>query len=367
MKLRISFFLPFLFFASTLNRLFTFPIDKFFILGTCLVLLYQQKTISIKSLQLLLIVFAVVLITFFINSLSFSFLLLFPLIGLLFVVLLVRGTDNKKYLYYGLWWHILLGLLLVIYSYIQPYTFLDTYVHYMYDKGMPFLHASMGFTPTVQTFGTMSLSWLLLYVHKRDFIFTTRVDRFMLFIVILGIIVTFNRNTFVMLIFTTFFHFKKFFYLFFLTAVTGVIYYYSVIESLVLNVKTLNSRISGLEGFQNSYVESNSLMVYLFGRGDNNIWNTQYTQNPLIENGIASMLHSFGFVGFVVYGIIGVVLVSLLLANKKWFLSFFLFYILFIQQIFTTELYNGTFYIIVASILLTSGLFNKKNKTTLEI
>jgi len=366
-KLRISFLLPFLLFACTLNRLFTFPIDKFFILGTCLVLLYQQKTISRKSIRLLLIVIAVLLITFFVNSLSFSFLLLFPLIGLLFVVLLVRDTDNKQYLYYGLWWHIFLGLLLVIYSYIQPYTFLDDYVHYMYDKGMPFLHASMGFTPTVQTFGTMCLAWLLLYVHKRSYKLTTFIDRFMLFIVILGICVTFNRNTFVMLIFTTFFHFKKFFYLFFFTVVAGVIYYYDVIKSLVLNVNTLNSRISGLEGFQNSYIESNSLIVYLFGRGDNNVWNTQYTQNPLIENGIAAMLHSFGFVGFLVYGIIGGVLVSLLLANKKWFLSFFLFYILFIQQIFTTELYNGTFYIIVASILLTSGLLNKKNKTTLEI
>jgi len=234
----------------------------------------------------------------------------------------------------------------------------------MYDKGMPFLHAGMGFTPTVQTFGTMCLAWLLLYVHKRGFIFTTRVDRFMLFIVILGICVTFNRNTFVMLIFITFFHFKKFFYLFFLASVTGVIYYYNTIESLVLNVNTLNSRIRGLEGFQNSYIESNSLIVYLFGRGDNNVLNTQ---NPLIENGIAAMLHSFGFVGFLVYGIIGGVLVSLLLANKKWFLATFLFYILFIQQIFTTELYNGTFYIIVAAILLTSGLFNKKNKATLEI
>ena len=85
----------------------------------------------------------------------------------------------------------------------------------------------------------------------------------------------------------------------------------------------------------------------------------------MIENGIAAMLHSFGIVGFIVYGVIGGILVYLLLANRKWFLASFLFYVMFIQQIFTTELFNGTFYIIVASILLTSELFGKKNKITI--
>jgi hypothetical protein len=275
-----------------------------------------------------------------------------------------------EYLYTGLWWHIFIGLLLVIYSYIQPYTFLDDYVHYMFDKGMPFLHASMGFTPTVQTFGTMCLAWLLLYVYKRSYKLITFIDRFMFIIVLIATCLTFNRNTYVLLVIMTFFHFRNFFYIFFLTVLAGVIYFFEIIESLVLNVNTLNSRVTGLEGFQNSYLNANSLLVYLFGRGDNNVRNIQHiqnTQNPLIENGIASMLHSFGLVGFIVYGVIGGILVHLLLANRKWFLATFLSYILFIQQIFTTELYNGTFYIIVASILLTSGLFNKKNKTTLEI
>jgi hypothetical protein len=321
----------------------------------------MQKSFSVKSIQSLLIVAMTMFFTFFANSLSLSLLLIFPLVGLLFTILLVGRVENEQYLYNGLWWHILIGLLLVIYSYINPNTFLDDYVHYMFDKGMPFLHASMGFTPTVQTFGTLCLSWLLLYVHKRSRATITKTDRFMFIIAIIGAFVTFNRNTFVLFILLTFFHFKKFFYVFLLTVVTGVIYYFEVIESLVLNVSTLNSRIDGLEGFQNSYLKSDSWIVYLFGRGDNNVWDTRYTDNSLIENGIASLLHSFGIVGFVVYGIIGGILVCLLLANRKWFLSVFLFYVLFIQQVFTTELFNGTFYIMVAAILLTSELFNKKN------
>jgi hypothetical protein len=321
----------------------------------------MQKSFSVKSIQSLLIVVVAMLFTFFANSLSLSLLLIFPLVGLLFTILLVGRAENEQSLYNGLWWHILIGLLLVIYSYINPDTFLDDYVHYMFDKGMPFLHASMGFTPTVQTFGTLCLAWLLLYVHKRSRETITKADRFMFVIAIIGAFVTFNRNTFVLFILLTFFHFKKFFYVFLLTVVTGVIYYFEVIESLVLNVSTLNSRIDGLEGFQNSYIKSNSWIVYLFGRGDNNVWDTRYTDNSLIENGIASLLHSFGIVGFVVYGIIGGILVCLLLANRKWFLSVFLFYVLFIQQVFTTELFNGTFYIMVAAILLTSELFNKKN------
>jgi hypothetical protein len=230
----------------------------------------------------------------------------------------------------------------------------------MYDKGMPFLHASMGFTPTVQTFGTLCLAWLLFYVHKKKSKTITRSDRFMFFVAIIGACVTFNRNTFVLFILMAFFNFKKFFYFFLLTVITGVIYFFDVIESLVLNVSTLNSRVDGLEGFQNSYLKSNSWIVYLFGRGDNNVWDTRLTENSLIENGIASLLHSFGILGFVIYGIVGGILLCLLLANRKWFLAVFLFYVLFIQQVFTTELYNGTFYIMVAAIILTSELFNKK-------
>ena len=229
MKLKISFVFSFLLFVSTLNKLFNFPLDKFFILVTCLALLYVQKTLSVKSLQILLIFLMVLCCTFFVNNLSFSFLLFFPLIGLLFSILLIGRAKNMEYLYTGLWWHIFIGLLLVIYSYIQPYTFLDDYVHYMFDKGMPFLHASMGFTPTVQTFGTMCLAWLLLYVHKRSCKLTTFIDRFMFVIVLIAACVTFNRNTYVLLVILTFFHFRKFFYIFFLTVLAGVIYFFEII------------------------------------------------------------------------------------------------------------------------------------------
>ncbi len=361
MKFIIAPFLTFIFFVCTLNKLFDFPLDKIFILLACLVLLILQKSISINAIKTLSIAVIVILFTFYSNPFTFSLLLLFPLVGLLFTVLLIKKSEYGDYLYIGLWWHILIGFLLVIYSYVNPYTALDKYVHHMYDKGMPFLHAAMGFTPTVQTFGTICMAWLLLYVNKKTLNSITNNDKFMFIVVIVSVFLTFNRNTFVLFLLFSFFYLRKLFYLFILTLFISVVYYFNVIESLILNMKTINSRFNGLEGFQNSFIKSDSWLVYLFGRGDNNVWDYRLTQNPLIENGIASMLHSFGIIGFITYGIIGSILIVLLIMNNKKVLAIFLFYVLFIQQIFTTEFYNGSFYIIVAVILMSSNLFSNKN------
>ncbi len=254
MKKCESIFMTILFFGCTLNSLFRFPLEKVIIVLTILLFFGSYQKIPKNSFLALLIIFAGLLLTYLVNLIHFSFLLFFPIVGIFFIILVAKNPKNIYYLYWGLGFHILLGLLYVIHSYVFGLAHITRFVRPMFDKGLPFLHAAMGFTPTVQSFGTMCLGWLLIYFFKKENNDLKWIDKVMFFITILSVIVTFNRNTFVLFIFITMIHYRIFFIVFITTVIVGIVYYFGFIKSLVLNVNTMDSRRLGLEGFNLSFI-----------------------------------------------------------------------------------------------------------------
>lgn len=350
-----------LFFGCTLNALIDFPLEKLFmVIALVVTVFFYYRNISIDAFRGLLLLSAAVVLSLLFNISSFNYLLIFPILGYLFIILISNNHRNFIFLYWGLWIHIFLGLVFVVHSYLVDFSEMTRFVRPMMDKGLPFLHASTCFTPTVQSFGTMSLSWLLLYSNRLHFIPKSRFDNVAFIIVLLALICTFNRNTYVLFILYIFYYYRRFFYVVFSFAIIGTLYYMKFISQLFLNMKTVDSRRLGLEGFYLSYIKSDSLLVYMFGRGDDMVEEIYTTHTVLgldyqyIENGAASILHSIGLIGFIIYGIICLYFILNLVLKRQWFLSIFSFYLLFIAQLFTNEFFASTFYIILVVICLIS-------------
>lgn len=352
----INISLVILFFLISSNRLFPIPIDKvtlpFFIAA---VLLVAGGTFSLLKTEFLsLIIFMIsCMLSIAANITSFSPIIVFPALGLLFGFVVSKNVRTLLLLYQSLLIHIILGIVLWVASYTQG---MNDYVSSMGAKGLPFLHEAKGFTATVQTFGTLCISWLLLYELKKKETGIGRWDKFFYNIVTIAILITFNRATYLAYFAYLFFTHKKLLIFYCLLLSVFVIYFIDSIMLLFLNVTSLDARSDLLEGFEKSYLDSHSILIWLFGRGNNSIpanilQNVTIYYRSDIENGHAMLLHTYGLFGYVLY-ITGSLYftISTFLKRRDYFFTCFCILYLVLLPYITQEYMSTTLYIFLCVI-----------------
>ncbi|MDO8967492.1 hypothetical protein [Algoriphagus sp.] len=289
-----------------------------------------------------------------------SLIIFFPIIGLAFMTLIAEEDGFLDLIYWALFIHIVLGIFFVISSYVSG---MNSFVHPMYDKGLPFLHAAKGFTTTVQTFGTLIIAWFLIYYWRKDESKLGLMDKLAYLIVFLGLVLTFNRNSLLIYYIILFFKHKRIFWVSVIAGLGFFIYFFEFINKLIFNLSTLTSRSDLLQAFRIAFFEQTDWLGYLIGHGNNivdeSIAKGTYYSTGYIENGTSVLLYTYGFMGYFFY-LISVFVFSILFWMKgKAFYATLLFYIFIIAQQFTHEFYSTTIYILLAVFLL---IFNKFTK-----
>ncbi|TDQ19636.1 hypothetical protein DFQ04_1460 [Algoriphagus boseongensis] len=346
-----------LFFLISCTELVGFQLDKALMVLLVGVLLfhffYQKNQVPTKAFAVLVLTFLLAFASYLLNLPESSLIVFFPLIGLTFVTLLGEESDFLEIIYWGIFFHILLGVFFVFSSYLIG---MNRFVHPMYDKGLPFLHAAKGLTTTVQAFGTLIISWFLIYYFKKAKAQLSAWDRMAYLVVLLGLILTFNRNSFLIFYILLFFQHKRFFWLTVIAGIAFYLYFFEFINKLIFNVSTLNSRADLLQAFRIAFFEQTDWMGYLIGHGNNivgeaiaknTIYNTGY-----IENGTSVLLYTYGFIGYFLYLVSVVTFAFMFFRKRNFFFASMFFYIFIIAQQFTHEFYSTTIYLLISVFLL---------------
>jgi hypothetical protein len=349
--------LIFLFFLISCTQLVGFQLDKALMLlltGVLLMhFLLQGKKVPTNAFFLIVLTFLLALASYLVNLPNSSLIVFFPVIGLAFVTLSSEEIDLLDLIYWGLFLHIFLGVLFVFLSYLFG---MNPFVHPMYDKGLPFLHAAKGLTTTVQAYGTLIISWFLIYYFRKSNAQIRSIDRFCYSLVFLGLVLTFNRNSFLIFYILLFFQHKRVFWLTVISAFGFYLYFFEFINKLIFNLSTLSSRADLLQAFRIAFFEQTNWIEYLIGHGNNvvgediaknTVYNTGY-----IENGTSVLLYTYGFLGYLLY-LVAVFLFSFLFfLKRKYFFASMFFYIFIVAQQFTHEFYSTTIYLMIAVFIL---------------
>lgn len=318
---------------------------------------FLGKRVPERSIFVLIVSLGLILISYLLNLPDSSLIIFFPVIGLAFVTLIGEEERFLDLIYWALFIHISLGIFFVISSYIFG---MNSYVHPMYDKGLPFLHAAKGFTTTVQTFGTLIIGWFLIYYWKKEASLAGYWDQLAYLVVLLGLVLTFNRNSLLIYYIILFFKHKRIFWFSVVVGLAFVVYFFEFINKLIFNLNTLSSRSDLLEAFRIAFFEQTDWVGYLIGHGNNivdeSIAKGTYYRTGYIENGTSVLLFTYGFVGYFFY-LLSVVLFTFLFWLKgKIFHAAMLFYIFIVAQQFTHEFYSTTIYILLVVFVL---IFNR--------
>lgn len=357
-------------FIMSSPNLVSFQVDKAMTFIAVGVLIYANilrgNELPIKSFLALGFLFAYILLGYLLNLPDSSFIVIFPVIGLLFVMMASQEKIFFKVMYIALLLHIFLGIVYVFSSYLIG---MNSFVHPMYDKGVPFLHAAKGLTTTVQAYGTLVISWFFLFYFKKDTQKLSIFDWIAYGIAILGLILTFNRNTVLTFYVLMFFKHRKLFFLSIVALLVFYGFYFEFINKLIFNVSTLTSRADLLQAFRKAFFEQTSWWQYIIGHGNNivdeAIARTTRYKTGYIENGTSVLLYTFGFAGYLAY-LVAVFLLSILLFFKKHtFYACMVFYIFIIAQQFTHEFFSTTLYLqltVIFLILNSDKFIEKKNR-----
>jgi len=357
--------LAIIFFLITANKLANFPIDKavmFLFIG--LVMLHNLlngKDFSAAALKALAGMVVFIMLSFLLNLPNSTFIVFFPVIGLLFAALISKEEEFLTLIYWGLFIHMLFGIYFVISSYMGN---INLHVHPMYDKGLPFLHAAKGFTSTVQSFGTLVIAWILIYYWKKDNGQINWVDKAAYIIALLALLVTFNRNSILIFYLIMFFKQKKVFFSILILLLVFYLYFFEFINSLIFNVSTITSRSDLLQAFKIAFFEKAGWLEYFIGHGRNIVpdeiaYRTFYGTG-YIENGTSVLLYTYGFFGFLFYLIAVITLAVFFAVKRLFFMAIMVGYILIVAQQFTHEFFATTLYILVAVFLI---ILNQSSKS----
>jgi hypothetical protein len=349
--------LIFLFFLISSTQLVSFQLDKALLLlltGFLLIHLpLQHRKVPVNAFFLIVVTFLLAFVSYLVNLPNSSLIVFFPVIGLVFVTLSSEEPNLLDLIYWGLFLHVLVGVLFVFSSYLFG---LNSFVHPMYDKGLPFLHAAKGLTTTVQAFGTLIISWFLIYYYRKSTGQITRVDKLCYAVVLVGLFLTFNRNSFLIFYILLFFQHKRIFWITVAFALGFYLYFFEFINKLIFNVSTLSSRADLLQAFRIAFFEQTNWIEYLIGHG-NNIVGEEIAKNTVyntgyIENGTSVLLYTYGFLGYSLYLVAVFVFTLLFFQKKKYFFAAMFFYIFIIAQQFTHEFYSTTIYLMIAVFIL---------------
>jgi hypothetical protein len=230
------------------------------------------------------------------------------------------------------------------------------FVYSLVGKGFG-IYSERGFTATVQTFGTLCLTWLLIYFLRRDLGMNSFIDKIFFGINCLAILGTLNRNSFLFWMIIIFFKEKKLFVTVLVCLGLFLIKFWEQITSFLLVTSSIKARFELLQGFDISFMQSHSLKVYLFGRGTNELTpevlaQVKWRDITTIENGYAMLLHTFGFVGLALYVSASLYLIFMFIKIRKWAEACILMYFFFITPYFTQEFVSITFYFFLSVIFL---------------
>ena len=287
----------------------------------------------------------------------FNPMIFFPLFGIVFL----NFFDKPRFLeilYSVLSVYIVIAVLGGLASYIFGS---NIFVTSLRDKGLPFLRPLMGLSPTVQTFGSICVLWMLLKVHLRGLKFD-----FIFFLVAFAILLTFNRSTYLFFLLFLSLYYRWTLLVFFTFALGVYIAFFDIINLLIFNSSTLSSRSELLQGFFISYWENNTFIGYLFGRATN-IYSSEvlrmvkWSHRHDIENIYAMLLHAYGFIGLFLYMTSGVVLVVSFLIKQKFNIAIIFSFYFFFTQFFTQEIVSPIFFLVCGTLILMS---NSKNASS---
>lgn len=131
-----------------------------------------------------------------------------------------------------------------------------------------------------------------------------------------------------------------------------MIIYWNLLFDTLFSTDTLGARDELLEGFNKSFWGSNSLTVYLFGRGTNKLSEditktVTWDSRSDIENGYAMILHMYGFVGIACYLTSSIAFILKLISLRYFYEVFIAIFFLFFSPYITQEYVATTFYIIL--------------------
>lgn len=329
---------------------FGIPIDKLLLvifLGfTFMTHIFQ---IRINFIQLGILMYWL-LAAFFssIYNLTFYPMIFYPVIGLFFIFTIIK-TEWLEVFHKVLFFYILICFAFGIMAYFGGPRFT---VSSLATKGLPFILPFKGFTSTVQTFGSMCLLWLIL-----NFEMGQKKFGWMFVIVLMSLILTFNRSSYVFLFIILAVYNRSFLWASIILFVICLVTFYEQITSFFFNVSTLTSREELLQGFYISYWNDNTFFGYLFGKGNNFyapeiVRRVKWDHRPDIENGYAMLLHTYGFFGLIGYLLSAfMLLVYTFFIRKSYKLSLILIVYLFMTQFFTQEFVTNIFYLFISTIL----------------
>ncbi|MFC6099506.1 hypothetical protein [Olivibacter domesticus] len=345
-------------FLLTANTLFPLPIDK-------LVLIVFVTYISLAGFYKPFIQWRYLLICGAILSISilgsvfneiFDPMLYFPIVGIFFVATIKKKRKLEEGLYNALILHSILGLIVYVSSYFIPNTFVTS----MASKGMPFVKAALGFTPTQQTFGTYCILWMMIYFNRKERgELKSGMHRFFYFITFLAMVATLNRSTFLFYLLIACFKDRVAISIFSIATLAFIIVFFQELVFFFFNFSTLDARNELLEGFTMSFWESGSIPVYLFGKGSvfvsTEIANqTTWTHRLDIENGYAFILHGYGFIGLFLYIVLVLSMVFYDLKKGQFYIAITLVFYMLFSTYFTQEFVSNSFYIMLAYLLYMS-------------
>jgi hypothetical protein len=360
----INVFLIIVLLFCTINTLTSVPIDKFLMcLCSFIIALINPDKILFSSRELLVVMLftGTAVLSSVMNLIIFP-MIFFPITGLCFAIILSRyKTTVLVSLYYALFIHIIIGIILLILA-ILGFTNFDVSTG---AKGFASLYATHGFTSTVQTYGTLCISWLMLYILRKKMGLNTGIDKFFFLIANLAILLTFNRSTYLFWLIVLFFEFHFLFWSIAVLVGAILIRFWNIITSFILSTSSIVSRFQLLEGFKISYLQSHSIKVYLFGRGTNQISEdiakrVKWTTRTDLENGYTMLLHSYGIIGLSIYIAVCFYFIFMFLKIKRFKEAFFLFFYFFITQYITQEFVATTFYMFLAIMLFIYNTYSEQ-------
>lgn len=354
-------------FLCTANRLISFPIDKavmFLVLVT--ILFTSPREPFFRPAELVLIGMLIVLpVLSSMANLVFKPMIFFPFLGFSFAVVLSRRPNLVLGpLYYALIFHIALGLVFVALAFAG---FNNQYAWSLEEKGLPFVYSAMGFTATVQTFGTLCMLWLIIFYVRKSFYGVSRLDWFFFVINTLGVLSTLNRSTFLFWIIILFFKMRRFFTVILVVIAVFVVRFWHEVITFLGNPASIDARSELLEGFNISFWGSHSIPVYIFGKGNNQLTEavaakTKWDYRLDIENGYAMLLHTYGFLGLFVYIGIASFFVAAFIRIRRFAEAFIMFFFLFVSPYITQEFVSMSFYLFLSTMLIIFRIYRGDNE-----
>ncbi len=357
LKKLLNFFFVVFMFLCTANKMLSFPVDKavMVVLILAIILFHVRRGIFTEERLIVLSFLFILPMLSSIANLSFVPMIFFPLIGFFFSILLSKDKHLIFHsLYYALFIHIIIGLFFAAQACLQQQQ--NAYVFSMAEKGLPFIFSPKGFTATVQTYGTLCILWVLIFFLRKKAGANSKTDFFLFAIVSLAVLSTMNRSTYLFWIIVLFFKMRKLFWSIMMILVAFIIRFWESIVLFLGNKSSITSRSELLEGFNASFWKSNSLLVYIFGRGNNYlppqiVARAKWDNRSDIENGYAMILHAYGFLGLLFFVVLGVSILWRLLITKNYSYSIIFIYFFFVAPYFTQEFVSGTFYLFLATFL----------------